>query len=187
MEAHGTIHWLRHKDGPSRVVEGNAGVRARLPRPLTDGRIAYVADHDGDGGPVYREIAPQVPAPSGCPGSKARQADTRLPRTSRGGQPEAQSPVAPLPSPSQPPAVAGPRVDAAVADDARRRRSRAGTEKQHGRPADRHCGPPVQQSARIAFPKPSRASAMEASPDGRWIAVGTAFGDVYVADARDGA
>ena len=47
VEAHGTIHWLRHKDGPSRVAEATPGVRARLPRPLTDGRIAYVADHGG--------------------------------------------------------------------------------------------------------------------------------------------
>ncbi len=47
VEAHGTLHWLRHKDGPSRVLEATPGVRARLPRPFGAGRIAYVADHDG--------------------------------------------------------------------------------------------------------------------------------------------
>ena len=47
VESHGTVHWLRHKDGPSRVLEATPGVRARLPRPFGEGRIAYVADHDG--------------------------------------------------------------------------------------------------------------------------------------------
>ena len=31
VETHGTLHWLRHKDGPSRVLEATPGVRARLP------------------------------------------------------------------------------------------------------------------------------------------------------------
>ncbi len=39
---------------------------------------------------------------------------------------------------------------------------------------------------RIDFPKPTRASAIEASPDGNWLAVGTAFGDIYLADTRTG-
>jgi tricorn protease len=39
----------------------------------------------------------------------------------------------------------------------------------------------------VRFPKPTRASAIEASPDGRWVAIGTAFGDVYIADTTDGA
>ena len=62
VEAHGTIHWLRHKDGPSRVVEATPGVRARLPRPFGDGRIAYVADHDGVEALYIKAIAPRVPA-----------------------------------------------------------------------------------------------------------------------------
>jgi tricorn protease len=35
---------------------------------------------------------------------------------------------------------------------------------------------------RLDFPAPTRTSALEASPDGRWVAIGTAFGDVFVAD-----
>ncbi|WCI09281.1 PDZ domain-containing protein [Arthrobacter sp. OVS8] len=56
-------------------------------------------------------------------------------------------------------------------------------------PAEGNAGArPAQygQSTRIEFPKPTRASAMEASPDGNWLAVGTAFGDIYLADTRTG-
>ena len=61
VEAHGTIHWIRHKDGPSRVVEATPGVRARLPRPLDGGRLAYIADHDGVEALYIKEIAAHVP------------------------------------------------------------------------------------------------------------------------------
>ena len=60
VESHGTIHWLRHKDGPSRVVEATPGVRARLPRPLTDGRIAYIADHGGVEALYIKRIAARL-------------------------------------------------------------------------------------------------------------------------------
>ncbi len=39
---------------------------------------------------------------------------------------------------------------------------------------------------RLEFPAPTRTSALEASPDGRWLAVGTSFGDVFVADTTAG-
>ena len=45
---------------------------------------------------------------------------------------------------------------------------------------------PESGVTRIDFPKPSRASAIEASPDGRWLAVGTSFGDIFLADTRAG-
>ena len=57
---------------------------------------------------------------------------------------------------------------------------------------DQRSGGPAPAAAagtapsRIDFPKPTRASAMEASPDGNWLAVGTSFGDIYLADTRDG-
>lgn len=181
VEAHGTIHWLRHKDGPSRVVEGTPGVRARLPRPLTDGRIAYVADHDGTEALVIAEIAPRLETPA-APAEPVK------------GHQESESPAAPQPSPALPSPVSaaglvGPGVDVAVSDDSQADVApAAGTEKQHGTVAGAGAvsAPAGSASRRIAFPKPSRASALETSPDGRWIAVGTAFGDVYVADTRDG-
>ncbi len=67
VEAHGTLHWIRHKDGPSRIVEATPGVRARLPRPLDGGRLAYVGDHDGVEAIYIKEIAAEVAAAAGRP------------------------------------------------------------------------------------------------------------------------
>ncbi|XAS69676.1 S41 family peptidase [Micrococcaceae bacterium Sec5.7] len=166
VETHGTIHWLRHKDGPSRVVEATPGVRARLPRPLTDGRIAYVADHDGAEALYIKEIAGPLfagPAPAAGP-SKTRE----------------DMPGTPLPKPVPAAGLTQAGVGLPVTDD-----SGADIAPVPEVPAERASEP--RTSTRIGFPKPSRASAMEASPDGRWLAVGTAFGDVYIADTHTGA
>jgi tricorn protease len=150
VEAHGTIHWLRHKDGPSRVVEATAGVRARLPRPLPDGRIAYVADHDGDEALFIREIAPQVPAHNAvhaaakasaaaktacCPGQRTR-------RGSAGSRGSGSSPAQPCfrrrrrGAPRHPPGgrrrCGRPRSGGG---------SDRGCDRNNGRPGNRHrCG-----------------------------------------------
>ncbi len=104
VEAHGTIHWLRHKDGPSRVVEATPGVRARLPRPLGEGRIAYVADHDGVEALYLNEIAPQVASAQAAPAARPQPAaagagagDTPLPKpvpASGMNRPGVESPAA---------------------------------------------------------------------------------------------
>lgn len=185
VEAHGTIHWLRHKDGPSRVVEATPGVRARLPRPLTEGRIAYIADHDGDEALFIKEIAPRLEV-------QGARVDRAAPV--RGKVAEQQSsgtPALPLPSPVPAAGPAGQRIDIAVADDSQADVApAAGGEDQDGPDAGTLAGAQALTAAqapiRIAFPKPSRASAMETSPDGRWVALGTAFGDVFVADTRAG-
>lgn len=179
VEAHGTLHWLRHQDGPSRIVEATPGVRARLPRPLDGGRLAYVADHDGVEAIYIKEIAAQVPdtvvpavtaAPAAVPAAAARdQLEAPLPR--------------PVPAAASSAPVTADVV-VPVPDDSRAEDS----------PADAAHGPSEADvdagraglPTRIAFPKPSRASALEASPDGRWLAVGTSFGDVYVADTATG-
>src|SRR6185312_11531973 len=76
VESHGTVHWLRHKDGPSRVLEATPGVRARLARPFGEGRIAYVADHDGVEALYLKAIAAPL---AGAPvsGSQAQQATVK--------------------------------------------------------------------------------------------------------------
>ena len=56
VEAHGTLHWLTHKDGPSRVVEAAPGVRARLGRPVGRSRVAYIADTDGEEALYVRDV-----------------------------------------------------------------------------------------------------------------------------------
>ncbi|MCO4251086.1 S41 family peptidase [Pseudarthrobacter raffinosi] len=178
VEAHGTLHWLRHQDGPSRIVEATPGVRARLPRPLDGGRLAYVADHDGVEAIYIKEIAAQVPdtvvpavtaAPAAVTAAAARDQEAPLPRpvpAAASSAPVTADVVVPVPDDS--------RADDSPADAA------------HGpSEADVDAGR-AGLPTRIAFPKPSRASALEVSPDGRWLAVGTSFGDVYVADTATG-
>ncbi|MQA09710.1 MAG: peptidase S41 [Pseudonocardiaceae bacterium] len=49
VEVRGTVHWLSHRDGPSRALASRAGVRARLPQVLGErGQIAWVSDVEGD-------------------------------------------------------------------------------------------------------------------------------------------
>ncbi|QNE14280.1 S41 family peptidase [Pseudarthrobacter sp. NBSH8] len=185
VEAHGTLHWLRHKDGPSRIVEATPGVRARLPRPLDGGRLAYVADHDGVEAIYIREIAApvpdtEVPAVTATPVAVTPAADRN--------QQEAPLPR-PVPAAASSAAVAAdvvvPVPDDSPADESPAGESRADAAHSPAE-SDVNAGP-SGLPARIAFPKPSRASALEASPDGRWIAVGTSFGDIYVADTATGA
>ncbi|HJV99144.1 MAG TPA: S41 family peptidase [Arthrobacter sp.] len=174
VEAHGTIHWIRHKDGPSRVVEATPGVRARLPRPLDGGRIAYIADHDGVEALYIKEIAGQVPGPAAAasvgpaavpPGPAADESAAALPR--------------PVPAAGTAAAAPAPAVGAPVGDD-----SRADVAPVADEPAA--AARTGTAPTRIGFPKPARASSMEASPDGRWLALGTSFGDVYIADTSTG-
>jgi tricorn protease len=178
LEAHGTIHWLRHKDGPSRIIEATPGVRARLPRPLSEGRIAYVADHDGVEALYVKPIAaPLAAARAGVKPVKApqeQQAGASLPSpVSAAGLNRSINPVAVSDDPSHDRPHGGDGSEDNAADVA----APAGATAPDSRTAT---------PTRIDFPKPTRASALEASPDGRWIAVGTAFGDVHLADTRSG-
>ncbi|MDN4644458.1 S41 family peptidase [Arthrobacter sp. PsM3] len=212
VEAHGTLHWLRHKDGPSRVLEATAGVRARLPRPFGEGRIAYVADHDGVEALYLKSIAGPLDfgAPdSGNPGSGTTSAGHQPGGNPADGEPadpaaqkaatpqEGSDAGTPLPSPVSAAALTRPDAVAAVAAPTAAPTA-AATARQTADAADAAdtAGPaeataPAPQGrppqlTRIEFPKPTRVSAIEASPDGHWLAVGTAFGDIYLADTRTG-
>ncbi len=45
----GSLYWLTHRDGPSRVIADRPGVRVRLPEMLGDtGRVAFVTDAGGE-------------------------------------------------------------------------------------------------------------------------------------------
>ncbi|SDL48306.1 tricorn protease [Arthrobacter sp. ov407] len=193
VESHGTVHWLRHKDGPSRVLEATPGVRARLPRPFGEGRIAYVADHDGVEALYLKAIAaplagasaaatkaaqPAVPAQSAAP---SEDAGTALPKP--------VSAAALTGSGSTPAAVISTVSSPVTADPAAAGVDASGSGPQ-AHPADAgtavEAAPASSEVTRIDFPRPSRASAIEASPDGRWLAVGTSFGDIYLVDTRTG-
>lgn len=199
VESHGTVHWLRHKDGPSRVLEATPGVRARLPRPFGEGRIAYVADHDGvealylkaiaaplAGAPVAASKASQPAAPSSPQSTRqSEDAGVALPRpvsaaalTGSGSTGSGSTAAAATSPVSSPVTAAVPAVGGSDAPGAGHQAlAGAGTAVQ---------APAAGELTRIDFPKPSRASAIEASPDGRWLAVGTSFGDIYLADTSTG-
>ncbi|MCR1160457.1 PDZ domain-containing protein [Paenarthrobacter sp. UW852] len=188
VESHGTVHWLRHKDGPSRVVEATPGVRARLPRPLTEGRIAYVADHGGVEALYIKRIATPLPAAVEVPKAAVEQ-------------PKPTNDADPLPKPVSASNVLGQnKVAAGVEQGAHGvatvgATGNAGDDTSAGQSADTVGGtespaaPAAENTAqlRIEFPALTRTSALEASPDGRWLAVGTSFGDVFVADTSTGA
>lgn len=169
VESHGTVHWVRHKDGPSRIIEAAPGVRARLPRPLGDGRIAYVADHGGEEALYIKDIAPDLPS-----------AATVL-RAAVDPGPAPAADAVPLPRPVPAAGSAGPAAPVVPASDEQRA---------DVAPGDSAGAAAAQQSPsmgkRITFPRPSRASALEASPDGQWIAVGTTFGEVFLANTGTG-
>ncbi|MDQ1621950.1 MAG: tricorn protease, partial [Actinomycetota bacterium] len=184
VEAHGTLHWLRHKDGPSRVLEATPGVRARLPRPFGNGRIAYVADHGGVEALYLKAIAAPAAGghqPGGILAAKAAQpakpqedaeTGTPLPR------PVSAAALTGSDAAVTAAAVAGAQPDEQISASPEAARAAA--------PAAAQESPATQEPTRVEFPKPSRASAIEASPDGRWLAVGTSFGDVFLADTRAG-
>lgn len=196
VETHGTVHWLRHKDGPSRIVEATPGVRARLPRPLDGGRLAYVGDHDGVEAIYIKEIAAEValppaaaaPAATAVPARPGGQVTEPVPGTGHNEASAAgQAAVLPRPVPATgtgTPATADVVVLATDEAD-----SAEAAAESDAAPNPASAGPAAEARpapTRIAFPKPTRASALEASPDGAWLAVGTSFGDVYVANTSTG-
>ncbi|MDT0170149.1 S41 family peptidase [Pseudarthrobacter sp. BRE9] len=189
VESHGTIHWLRHKDGPSRIIEATPGVRGRLPRPLGDGRIAYIADRDGVEALHIKDIAAPVPHSAGHRenGSKAAAAsETPAPETpgsgdtAQGGPAGPETVSLPQPVPASGAAVLAGGASHMAADDEQQADVAPHT------PAPAAAAPEPGAQTGIAVPTPARASSLEASPDGRWVALGTSFGDVYVLDTRSG-
>ncbi|GGH95013.1 S41 family peptidase [Arthrobacter liuii] len=189
VESHGTIHWLRHKDGPSRIIEATPGVRGRLPRPLGDGRIAYIADHDGVEAVHIKDIAAPVPhsagqaaasgsRPSTTSGISAFEADAGS--TARPGAEGPETVSLPQPVPAAGAAVLAGAAAHVPADD----EQQADVAPPSAAPAADAQASATEAAITVATP--SRASSLEASPDGRWLALGTSFGDVYVLDTLSG-
>ena len=185
VETHGTIHWLRHKDGPSRIIEATPGVRARLPRPLGDGRIAYIADHDGVEALHIKDIAAPVPYTAAAVEAQAVSAAAASGPTGSGNRgqstPDGHDTISlPQPVPAAGAAVLAGGAVHVPADD----EQQADVAPQAESAAAEAPAPVAGE--RITVPTPSRASSLEASPDGQWVALGTSFGDVYVVDTRNG-
>jgi tricorn protease len=185
VESHGTIHWLRHKDGPSRIIEATPGVRGRLPRPLGDGRVAYIADHHGVEALHIQDIAAPVPHATAHVEAKTSAADATPGTVSEApASPDTEQPAPETVSLPQPVPASGAAVLAGTAH------VRADDEQQAdvappATAAEAEAETPAPATG-ITVPTPARPSSLEASPDGRWVALGTSFGDVYVVDTRTG-
>ncbi|MFI5085076.1 MAG: S41 family peptidase [Actinomycetales bacterium] len=198
VEVHGTIHWLTHRNGPSRVVEATAGVRARLARPLGEDSVVYVADHDGaEAVYVARTRSHPAPEPAAVAGAPALPdtaaqgagaEDDSLPRpVSAAGvnqsvsTPDAAGSTEPAEqgtdgqgAPDQAtaePAAGGTDEPAAVVDPSRAAGETGGAEA---------------TPQRFDYPGVTRASTIAASPDGALAAIGTEFGQVLLLDVGAG-
>ncbi|MGF9649050.1 S41 family peptidase [Pseudarthrobacter oxydans] len=182
VEAHGTIHWLRHKDGPSRIIEATPGVRARLPRPLGNGRLAYVADHDGVEALYIKDVAAPVPGRTTEAGVVGTSTPAGEPGSSTASGPGQEEAAVALP---QPVPAAGAAVLAGAGPAAAVRDDQQADIAPEDAPSVAAASAPAA-AARIAFPRPTRTSSLEASPDGGWLALGTSFGEVYAANTRTG-
>lgn len=180
VETHGTLHWLTHKDGPSRVIEATPGVRARLGRPLPGGRAVFVADPDNEEALFIKDVFASLPAagdprpvPVPPPAPANQQAgngreEAELPRpVSALGRPAAGSTAVPAPAPA--------RIEDEK-DSAAQGASEAVLASQE-KAAENHL-------VRIPFPAPTRTSQLVPSPDGKLVAVATEFGKVYLLDVE---
>jgi tricorn protease len=192
VETHGTVHWLRHKDGPSRVIEATPGVRARLPRPLGEGRIAYIADHGATEAIYVKDVAPRLASRLSVTKRAVQQPESdsegALPLpiaasrvTGTLSAPPARMPSAGLVAEVTTSDVAAAEPGSATSNAATSNAATSNAVTSETVGANGAAGP-----NRLDFPKPTRASALEASPDGRWLAVGTSFGEVYVAEVDSG-
>ncbi|WP_411376185.1 S41 family peptidase [Arthrobacter sp. MPF02] len=184
VEAHGTIHWLRHKDGPSRIIEATPGVRGRLPRPLADGRIAYIADHGGVEALHIRDIV--APVPHTAPAASGKDS------VQAAGTPATEADAADAPLLPQPVPAAGAAVLAGgaafVPADGQHAGQAAGAGQADVAPEGAASATDARSvaEAAVVVPLSSRASSLETSPDGRWVAAGTSFGEVQLVDSRTG-
>ncbi|MCH6470601.1 S41 family peptidase [Sinomonas terrae] len=173
VESHGTVHWLTHRDGPSRVVEAAPGVRARLARPLGGDRVAYIADPAGEEALFVKDlrdagdyaIAEEPSAEAAPTAVQAAEADSGLPAPVPVGA-ASSSALQAVPDD----AGDGAEHPAATVTVQGERRSRGTAET------------PAAAPLRFDLPTPGRVAQLVPSPDGRRIALGTAFGEVHLVD-----
>ncbi|GAB3286346.1 S41 family peptidase [Sinomonas notoginsengisoli] len=196
VESHGTVHWLTHQDGPSRVIEAAPGVRARLARPLGCDSVAFIADHDGEEGLFIRRLGGADAATASDPASgQPGVTDGGVHRSSALG-------LADLPRPVSAAGVIGFAPEATDAahkegEDRAGGSSSAGDADGMARGLRSYAVPgrtavsmaPDEADAlpslrRIALPSQHRAAELLPSPDARFIAVGTSFGDVHLVDVE---
>lgn len=172
VEAHGTVHWLTHRDGPSRVVEAAPGVRARLARPVGGDRVAYIADHAGEEALFVRDLRDAADC-HGADGASARS----TPLSPEAGDAPTEEAGSAVPAPVPVGAGPGSALPQAPIDRVEQRSYVVPTRGGRGT-AETSAAAPV----RLDLPTPGRIAQLLPSPDGRHIALGTAFGEIHLVD-----
>ncbi|MCC3290751.1 S41 family peptidase [Arthrobacter sp. zg-Y1110] len=174
VESHGTLHWLTHRDGPSRVIEADSTVRARLGRPLDSSRAVYVADRNGEEAIYIKDVFAGLGTVAATPAAQAGVSEG-IPAAGAG---EDNGLV--LPSPVS---ASGAAVSAVRETGSRGSGHDGGTESAEPAPT----GAPGDSAAaaatiRVGFDRPTRVSQLVPSPDGRHVGVSTEYGEVFVLD-----
>ncbi len=199
VEAHGTAHWLTHRDGPSRILEATPGVRTRLVRPLGKDKVVYVADHGGVEALYIKDVRTDVAEGSAAalPGNDAPD-DAAKGAVGKGAAAEPLLPDA-LPRPVSAAAVnQGSAVSVSVPsvsdEGLTRQDSGVSGGAGSGRAAVAPAGAtgsgrredPALGAQRIDFDGLVRVSEIAASPDGRFAAAATELGQVLLVDVAAG-
>ncbi|MEE1620260.1 S41 family peptidase [Zafaria sp. Z1313] len=199
VETHGTLHLLKHRDGPSHTIEATPGVRARLGRILGGHTAAYIADHGGEEALHLRAVDSDGDFGSFGPIPSAHDDELDAVPAAPQAPAPAPEPGGSLPAPVSAAAVTGADagIDAAASpagtcpeDDG----AHDGTGTGHGRievpgaadPAGTDDATGGDGLRRIPLPTRGRVRSLEASPDGRWIAIGTEYGEVQLLDVAEG-
>ncbi|AJT40751.1 S41 family peptidase [Psychromicrobium lacuslunae] len=179
LETHGTVHLLTHRDGPSRSIVSVPGVRARLPRLLGADRVIYLADHGGEEALYLKPLLPaavskqQVANPTPAdPG----QSNKDQPSEESGDLPKPVSAISSIDRGAKANSVSQPIADQQAAGVASDVQSAA----QAAKASVELTSADDSAEQRFDFPARTRVAALETSPDGRFAAVGTEYGVVYL-------
>ena len=227
VETHGTLHLLKHRDGPSHAIEATPGVRGRLGRMLGGGHVGYIADRGGEEALFVRDVATDAffgahgPIPSAleddsAPGASDAPGARAMSRGVQGHEPvepngsdtlaaAEDEDAGVLPQPVSATAVTGaaagepaparvPDVEAPSRDGDEGQVDEGRDDGEHG-DGGRSATTPTEHDGeaapadclrRIQLPCRGRVRSMESSPDGRWLAIGSEYGEAYLLDVDGG-
>ena len=187
VETHGTLHWLTHRDGPSRVIVADSAVRARLGRPLGTSHAVFVADFQGEEAIYIQDVFASA-APVSAPESASVE---KLAASEEAGDSDS-APGLVLPSPvsASGSAVRIPQPAVSQVPELQLEKERQ-LEKEPGGPTSEPAGRPGENRGsatggasvvRVGFDRPTRVSQLIPSPNGKYVGVSTEYGEVFVLD-----
>ncbi|GAA3288558.1 S41 family peptidase [Arthrobacter citreus] len=181
VETHGTLHWLTHRDGPSRVIVADSAARARLGRPLGTSHAVFVADFQGEEAIYIKDVFAGT-APVAAPESHPVE---KLPAPKAAGEGD-PVPGLILPSPVSA-SGAAVRIPQQTVPQVPEQHVETDADGQNSEPAGRPGDDAAPANAgsvtvRVGFDTPTRVSQLVPSPDGKRVGVSTEYGEVFVLD-----